>query len=198
MVVDDSIASMLIPVLILGGLGLLFLVLGIAFLASGKRNMRRCTQRVTGVVTDAKYVDNDGMCVPVISYVVEGREYQFPKRFAGYVTSNRPALDPNARSSAWVSSRNVLHVQHVTNFGRGLDGLVDATNRDLVLGLFPIGTPMPVLYDPEDPAKAYVEGDKGSNGLRIVGIAFTIAGGVQLGIAAVIALAGLLPMLIAR
>lgn len=192
---SNDFTGVLVAVSVLGGMGVLFLVMGVAFLASSRSKLRRCTQRVTGVVTDARYVDNDGTCVPVVSYVVNGQEHQILRRFSGYVTSNSPALNPNTRSSAWVSDRNVLHVNHVTNFGRGLSGIIDATSKDLVLGLFPIGTPMPVLYDPENPAKAYVEGDRSGGGLKGVGIAFTIVGGTQLVVTVVIALTGLLPML---
>ncbi|NEG96596.1 hypothetical protein CS006_01210 [Bifidobacterium primatium] len=136
-------APLIIGITVIPSMGLI--IAGVVVEALHRRKANRCTAVTNGTVIGYRFLGGVNM-KPVIGYRVNGRDYRVARQFRAYagVEKNVP-WDPYNDSGAYVSDNDVLHVptRMVTNL------------RAMAQQLWPLGSPMPVYYDPADPSKAF-------------------------------------------
>lgn len=74
----------LLVFLIIGGLGLIFLIVGVILALLQKRKIKLCQEMTHGVVVDYCYRGN-GVIVPIVEYRVFGETYKKVRTFRGYL-----------------------------------------------------------------------------------------------------------------
>ena len=142
---NGQLAGMIFAVV--GGPGLLLILIGVIIRLVQKKKMQACTMQTMGAVVDYRF-RGEGRMQPVVEYEAGGKTYRVLRKFRGYVTvqKHNPAK-PYQDSGAYVSKRDFLHVpmRAVTNL------------RSMAQQLWPMGSSMPVYYDPARPERAYAE-----------------------------------------
>ncbi len=114
---------------------------------------QRCTCRTNGTVTGYSAVcyggENSAVHLPVVSYTAEGREYRVTgPRYRGYVT--RSVSTPFAENACRCYEKNgVLHIERSRNSIIGV-------SRNPMAEQYPVGTVLPVWFDPQRPQRSYV------------------------------------------
>lgn len=114
---------------------------------------RRCTCRTNGTVTgySAASYGGEGSAVhlPVVSYTVEGQQYRVTgPRYRGYVS--RTVRTPLAGNACRCYEKNgVLHIERSRNSIIGV-------SRNPMAEQYPVGTVLPVWFDPQKPQRSYV------------------------------------------
>lgn len=114
---------------------------------------QRCTCRTNGTVTGYNAVSYGGegsaVHLPAVRYTVEGQEYQVTgPRYRGYVT--RTVSTPFAENACRCYEKNgVLHIERSRNSFAGI-------SRNPLAEQYPIGTVLPVWFDPQKPKLSYV------------------------------------------
>lgn len=167
---DKGVNAGLVVFLTLAAPGLAFMLAGILILTLENRKKSRCTAMTTGTVVRYSFVN--GTPSPVASYTVGGVSYEKKRRFRG-VVEVRTGISPKdltgENQSCYISENDVVHIR----------GGAALNLRAMAERLYPLGSSIPVWYDPEKPQRAYVEKipSKGS----IVGWVFVWTG---LGLAA--------------
>ncbi len=161
-------------ILLIGAVCGLLALLGIAFLAIGVIARRRedgkvarCTACTMGTVTRhmLKRLDDDLMPVPIVSYEVAGMDYEVAREFRGLSTGrNGFRTLANSNDEAFVSDSDWLHIRT----GRHTD--YNAISQRL----WPLGSPMPVYYNPQDPSESFAQ--KVPSKPSLVGTVFTLVG----------------------
>ena len=137
----------LLALAVIGGPGLLIMLAGLWIRQVQKRKLRSCTAQTMARVADYRF-RGEGRMQPVVEYEAGGRFYRTVRKFRGYVTVRKynPAK-PYQDSGAYVSKRDYLHVP-----------MRAATNLRTMAGeLWPLGSSMPVYYDPARPERAFAE-----------------------------------------
>ena len=137
----------LLALAVIGLPGLLIMQVGVWIRQVQKKKVRSCTAQAMGRVADYRF-RGEGRMQPVVEYEAGGRLYRTVRKFRGYVTVRRynPAK-PYQNSGAYVSKRDYLHVP-----------MRAATNLRAMAGeLWPLGSSMPVYYDPARPERAFAE-----------------------------------------
>lgn len=128
--------------------GLLFILAGILVLVLEKRKKSRCTAMTMGTVVRYSYVN--GTPSPVAAYRIGGVSYEKKRRFRGVVEVRRnlsPKDWTEENQSCYISENDVLHIR----------GGAVLNLRAMAESLYPMGSSIPVWYDPEKPQRAYVE-----------------------------------------
>lgn len=114
---------------------------------------QRCTCRTNGTVTGYGAVSYGGegsaVHLPAVRYTVEGQVYRVTgPRYRGYVT--RTVSTPFAENSCRCYEKNgVLHIERSRNSLIGV-------SRNPLAEQYPIGTVLPVWFDPQKPKRSYV------------------------------------------
>lgn len=114
---------------------------------------QRCTCRTNGTVTGYSAVcyggENSAVHLPVVRYTAEGREYRVTgPRYRGYVT--RTVRTPLAGNACRCYEKNgVLHIERSRNSIIGV-------SRNPMAEQYPVGTVLPVWFDPQRPQRSYV------------------------------------------
>jgi len=114
---------------------------------------QRCTCRTNGTVTGYSAVcyggENSAVHLPVVRYTAEGREYRVTgPRYRGYVT--RTVSTPFAENTCRCYEKNgVLHIERSRNSIIGV-------SRNPMAEQYPVGTVLPVWFDPQRPQRSYV------------------------------------------
>lgn len=146
-----------------------------------KNKSARCSMRVTGRVVRYSAVHYNGIHVPLVEYVVDGKTYKIAgPRFSSVVvkTVRTPFEDPNAKIETNLTTREDLP--------RGLRVKVRRNNfmsveTSPLMKLYPIDSIVDVYYDPRRPKVAFVQRDEGVPGwipvmLAVFGIVLTVGG----------------------
>lgn len=163
---ESSWQTALLAASALGVPGATLMVVGIVVVALSRRRLAACTAVATGVVTDYRFMsgDNEGIA-PVLTYQVNGRRYEVVRRFrrVSSVKVVAPWL-PSGEVKLWVTPDDVLHVKYK---GSGIMHY-DRPARQL----WPLGSTMPVYYNPDKPWQAYAQvkrsGSKGTAMILII------------------------------
>ena len=114
---------------------------------------QRCTCRTNGTVTGYSAVcyggENSAVHLPVVRYTAEGREYRVTgPRYRGYVT--RTVSTPLAGNGCRCYEKNgALHIERSRNSIIGV-------SRNPMAEQYPVGTVLPVWFDPQRPQRSYV------------------------------------------
>lgn len=145
---DKGVNVGLVVFLTLAAPGLAFMLAGILILTLENRKKSRCTAMTTGTVVRYSFVN--GTPSPVASYTVGGVSYEKKRRFRG-VVEVRTGISPKdltgENQSCYISENDVIHIR----------GGAALNLRAMAERLYPLGSSIPVWYDPEKPQRAYVE-----------------------------------------
>ena len=135
-----------------GGLGVLLTVAGIAARILAKRASDSCTARTTGTVVKHRYA-GEGRLYPIVQYEVGGKSYQARKKYNGVKLVQVAGLPIPMQPEAHEDEKGWLHVKlgPMANIG------------DLAEQLWPIGSVLPVHYNPVKPQCSYVDRPVSSN-----------------------------------
>lgn len=133
--------------MIIGGLGIILLVIGVAIGAVQKSKIRHCTEVISGRVIRHRY-RGGGRMNPVVEYEVEGQIYTVVRTFRGIITKTR--ISPGnlyEDGGAYVTEKDYLYIpmSAVTNI------------RQMAQDLWPIGSSIAVYYNPSHPGQAFAE-----------------------------------------
>lgn len=131
----------LLVFLIIGGLGLIFLIVGVILALLQKRKIKLCQEMTHGVVVDYCYRGN-GVIVPIVEYRVFGETYKKVRTFRGYLMKS---WKRNGQPSVQVTKNDYLSISG------GRMGQNDAQY------MWPMGSNLSVYYNPLKPQMAYVE-----------------------------------------
>lgn len=131
---------------VVGGLGVLLVVAGIAAQALAKKANDSCIARTEGVVVRHRYA-GEGRLYPVVQYEVDGKIYQTRKKYKGVKLMQVTGLPVPMQPEACEDEKGWLHVR--------LGPM--ANMRDLAERLWPIGSSIAVYYNPAKPQRSYVD-----------------------------------------
>ena len=131
---------------IVGGLGALLVIAGIAVRVLAKRTNDSCTARTTGTVVKHRFA-GVGRLYPIVRYEVSGKSYQTRKKYNGVKFVQVTGLPVPIQPEAHEDEKGWLHVKlgPMANIG------------DLAEQLWPIGSGVTVHYDPAKPQRSYVD-----------------------------------------
>jgi len=135
----------LLMLLSIGGVGLLFITIGLIIVIAQKKKTKRCTKITTGYVKRNRY-RGKGIIFPMVEYQVENKIYTVARKYRGYVSKINLGIPEGVDKEigAYISSNDVVHTYHC--------GYMNIANK-----LWPIGTEMKVYYNPNKPKEAFVE-----------------------------------------
>ena len=131
---------------IVGGLGAIFVFVGIIMVVVIRRNNKICTRQTNGVVTGHRF-PGQGKMYPIIEYIVDGNNYQTKKQFRGVKVIRISGFPIHVQSKAYEDDKGWLHIK---------TGAI-ANLRELAEQLWPIGSKMSVYYNPNNPKRCYVD-----------------------------------------
>lgn len=83
----------------------------------------------------------------MVAYLVDGKPYTAYRHYKGVVTSRKSGAS-GAGNRLFVSERDVLHIHTAGMF---------CNCGELAAALWPIGSTMPVVYNPRNPKQGFVE-----------------------------------------
>ena len=137
----------LLVFLTVGSIGLLLLLAGIFICILESRKKQNCTGETVGTVV--RYSFANDFPAPIVEYMVEGKMYTKKRRFRGSISIVRRGLPPSGsrKNGVFVDSKDIVHIHR----GAYLNMRAEAER------LYPLGTTLPVWYNPEKPKQAYVE-----------------------------------------
>ena len=172
--------ALMISCIAVGGTGVFFALLSILFFTHEKRVVKRCSAKTMGNVIDYKrsFGSSETTIAPVAEFYVDGIQYTAYRHYRGVVASKKvtSADKPETLTSSFYISDNDWF--HKFQNGPVADYGMQARKK------WPLGSELPVVYNPNKPEQAYVE--------KVV-VKTKIAGIVLLSVGAVIALiAGLM------
>lgn len=138
-----------LPLIILGGLGIILFLIGIIVFNSNKNARKSASAETLGKVIKYCYPGNQSIG-PVAEYYVEGKKYKAKKKYR-YFSKNvkRTKLsdfNPD-NASLYVDENDVFHAVS--------GGIINY--KTFGENTWPIGSEIKVFYNPENPKKAYLE-----------------------------------------
>ena len=134
--------------------GLIVLAISIPFFSREKRIAAKCTGTTYGRVIG--YVirggDNNVSVAPKVEFSVEGVKYKAYRHYRGVVSVSRTSYNPDSiagqQDSFWISDRDVFHA-NIKGAFHNYKAIGEAS--------WPLGTELPVVYNPDKPKQAFVE-----------------------------------------
>ena len=152
--------------LILGILTLVFMILLLIFYTFYRREMKIKTESTAKVMGEVVAFDSKNqflISLPVVEYQVGGESYQKTFTYAYF-----------RETSSQSKQTDVFDRSYICGAGKNLN-----------LGMiFPIGSPMTVFYNPDDPQMGFVERYAGLVGFYKIGMVLTV--GIYFGLACIL------------
>ena len=148
--------------LILGILTLVFLIILLIFYIFYHREMKIKTESTAKVMGEVVAFDSKNqflISLPVVEYQVGGESYQKTFTYAYF-----------RETSSQSKQTDVFDRTHICGAGKNLN----------LRMIFPIGYPMTVFYNPDDPQMGFVERYAGLVGFYKIGMVLTV--GIYLGL----------------
>ena len=161
----------LISCIAVGGAGILMMLFSLFFFLREKRIQKACTQQTVGTVIQYRYGGTNGKSIaPVVTYEVGNRTYKAYRHYKGVASARKQTPNPNTclgqKDCCWVSDREIFHI-HTTGVYHHYAALARET--------WPLGSQLPVVYNPKNPKQAFVE--KVVVCSKLVGIVLLCCGG---------------------
>ncbi|CDE33589.1 MAG: DUF3592 domain-containing protein [Ruminococcus sp.] len=162
----------LISCIAVGGAGILMMLFSLFFFLREKRIQKACTQQTVGTVIQYRYGGgtNGKSIAPVVTYEVGNRTYKAYRHYKGVASARKQTPNPNTclgqKDCCWVSDREIFHI-HTTGVYHHYAALARET--------WPLGSQLPVVYNPKNPKQAFVE--KVVVCSKLVGIVLLCCGG---------------------
>ncbi len=154
----------------LGILTLVFLIMLLIFYTLYRREIKVKTESTAKVLGEVVAFDSKNqllISLPVVEYQVGGERYQKTFTYTYF-----------RETSSKSRQANVFDRTYVLGAGKNLD----------LRMIFPIGSPMTVFYNPNEPQIGFVERYAGLVGFYKIGMILTV--GIYLGLVCILALLG--------
>ena len=152
------------------GAGLLLIIISIPFFIREKALKKKCSAQTIGHVIKYKRCggDNNRYYTPVAEFEAEGKTYKAYRHFKSFskVKVTNSLSDQNFAELV-VTSKERLHMQ----IREGQGGVI----HSLVAEKWPIGSEVPIFYNPAKPKQSFVE--KVVTVSNVVGIVLLSCGG---------------------
>ena len=153
----------------IAGAGLLTALISVAFFIHAKTLKEKCTAQTTGTVIEHKFnrTNESGVSfTPIVEFMVNGRIYKAHRHYRGLAVKRITNPAASQQDSFFISEKDVFHINTV---GKSYNYKAMAEEA------WPLGSRLPVLYDPAKPKRAFVE--KVVTLSNIVGIVLLSVGG---------------------
>lgn len=145
--------------LMIGGLcvalsGVLLALVGIPFYMREKHLRERCTAKTTGKVIGYVYRGSDAATsvAPKVEFEVDGRKYKAYRHYKAIMSVSKSSHDINSIAGQedcfWVDEKDNFHVR--------TKGIIH-NYKKMGEEHWPIGTELPVVYNPNKPKQAFVD-----------------------------------------
>lgn len=146
-------SGLVISCIAVGGAGILFALLAIPFLTHEKRLTKKCSATIMGTVIDYKrsYTSSETAIAPLVEFYIDGVQYTAYRHYKGVVSAKKASSKDTAEQSAfgfYVSENDWFHRRQT-----GTVASLVAEAREV----WPMGSELPVVYNPEKPKQAFVE-----------------------------------------
>ena len=144
----------LIACLAIGGAGILTALLSIPFFRHTGMLRRKCSARTTGTVVRYRLQRRGSGCgtsiTPVVEFQAAGETYTAYRHYKGIAVSKKvvPISDNTAGETRIAVRNDVFYIQQT-----GTVHSLEAAAGEL----WRLGSTLPVVYDPKNPKRAYVE-----------------------------------------
>ncbi len=135
----------------IAGAGLLTALLSIIFFVRAKALKEKCTAQTTGMVIGHKFnmTNESGVSfAPVVEFMANGRIYNARRHYKGLAVKRITNPAAPQQDSFFISEKDVFHINTV---GKTYN------YRAMAEEAWPLGSKLPVLYDPDKPKRAFVE-----------------------------------------
>ena len=138
----------------IGGAGLLLALISIPFFIRKGVLEKKCSGKTTGKVIKYRYGGNTDLrsIAPVVEFCVDGKMYKAYRHYKGVVSKKVVTPNPDAlagqNNSFYISEKDVFHISKTGVF-HDYSKLAEQT--------WPLGSALPVVYNPEKPKQAFVE-----------------------------------------
>lgn len=147
-------SALMLSGVIVMAVGAAVMLLSVPFFMRKKNLIKNCTAETTGNVIGYVYRGSSGAhsVAPKVEFVVDGEKYKAFRHYKAVASVHKKTVDPNdfmgADNSFWISENDVFHVKTKGGF---------ANYKALGEATWPIGTTLPVVYNPNKPKQAFVE-----------------------------------------
>ena len=163
----------------IAGAGIIFCIIAILFFAREKTLINNCTCRTTGKIVKYRRggANRATWISPMVEFTIGGKTYHAFRHYKAtkVIITNEPHMDVESGKylQCYVDDKDVFHRQICHNPG---------AVKKSVEEIWPIGSDMTVIYNPQKPSQAFV--DKVVSISNIAGIVFVScgAGFIALGI----------------
>lgn len=146
--------AMMISCLVIGLVGVFVALLSIPFFTHEKTLRKKCTASATGTVVDYVYRggDHNISVAPKVQFEVNGKLYHAYRHYKGVVSVHKkggalnPIIEPQMDFHISEKDMFCIHTAGVCRNYRRMGELA-----------WPLGTSLPVVYNPNKPKQAFVE-----------------------------------------
>ena len=154
----------------IGIVGIVFIILSMPFFLKQKRLEKNCSNKITGKVIKYKYLgsNNARSISPVVKYTIDGKEYTAYRHYKKIVSTNKYVPNVNEMLGQNDSFYILDDVFYINTKG------FYHNYRALAEKMWPLGTELPVFYNPKNPKQGFVE--KVITISKIVGIVLLCTG----------------------
>ena len=162
--------AQIISFVCIGIVGIVFIILSIPVFLRQKKLEKDCSKKITGKVIKYKYFgSNNAISIsPVVKYTIDGKEYNAYRHYKKIVSTNKYASNVNEMLGEKDSFYILDDVFYINTKG------LYHNYKQLAEKMWPIGTKLTVLYNPQNVKQGFVE--KVITNYEIVGIIFFCLG----------------------
>lgn len=166
---------------IVGAVGLLIILMSIPFFAHRKNLKKNCTAEAMGTVVKYRYSGGSGRVsvAPKVEFDVDGKTYKAYRHYKGVSSVQKKTIDPKK----FLGQQDYFYIGNNDIFYINTAGVMHDYKK-LGEQVWPIGTKLPVKYNPNKPKQAFVEKVVTTSG--IVGICLCGVGALLIAIAALV------------
>lgn len=146
--------AIMISCICVGGVGLLIALISIPFFAKAINLKKNCVAHATGTVIKYKYSggSNGRSVAPVVEFEVDGEKYNAHRHYRGVISTRVRNINPNEM----LGQTDSIMITDKDKFRVNLSGIYHNYER-LGKSAWPLGSSMPVVYNPKKPKQAFVE-----------------------------------------
>lgn len=145
----------LFTLLLVGIPGIILLLIGVLIGIFGRKKRKHCTAKTVGTVYGYRYSGGSGAgsVAPRAEFDVGGKTYKAYRHYKGVVATKKkivphPDCILGQQDSFWISEKDWFHINT-----KG----VSTNYKKMGESVWPIGSEVEVIYDPDKPKHAYVE-----------------------------------------
>ena len=145
--------ALTISCICVGGVGLLIALISIPFFVKAINAKKNCIAQATGTVIKYKYGggSNGRSVAPVVEFEVDGEKYKAYRHYRGVISKSVRNLKPNEM----LGQTDSIMITDKDKFRANISGIYHNYER-LAKATWPLGSSLPVVYNPKKPKQAYV------------------------------------------